>query len=151
MDTYRPSRRLVLGSLIATLVLPVRPADAKQPADNVLEITIQELADLELKALRFNNPDTWQQISYITSVKLKAGTSLLYCATHSAPILDRFAIRVERALNDGLHAFELAVAGPLGKEGDNVVTMFTVDTDSLERMKGRFVDLFAQYPEPMGW
>lgn len=153
-------RDFAVAAAVAVMAAPavVQAAELEEiESIEEAERIAQMFADMEYNGVRHSNPDDWKSLSYVKRVEYDHEYSLLYCVTHDGKFLERFAYRVEAAMDNEpnrLPVFALAKAGGAvipDKEGDDgyhPVLMFFVGTEGLEKNMGYFAEMIATSKGP---
>lgn len=151
-------RRDFIFSSVAVLPVSKVQVDTSNQDDDAAELAECEalaktLADIELNGLKADHPDSWRDVSYIGETHVNERWTAIYCVTSDMRLLDRWSMRVERAIYPGkLMVYALAKAGPIAgmDEGYNIVTLMICDRHSVGLESVAFADLKAKYPLPVG-
>lgn len=123
----------------------------EDPAEHArVEALAQKLADLEFYAIQEAH-DNWPAVSYLADIKLAEEYAAFYIVTRDTKLLDRWSMRVERAMFPGkLRVYALGKAGYIEGRDDGYfnVTLFIVGREGLEQERRAFADLYGNYPDP---
>ncbi len=160
MDRHLSARKLLLkGSVmfrrqaIMLACAAMAPSYEVHDDDDAAEETkmktlAQDLANMEYCAIREAHDD-WRTLSYVHDIKLDDEYGALYIVTRDTRLLDRWSMRVDRAMYPGeLPVYALGKSGHIegNDDGYHNVTLLIVGRDGLELERRAFADLYAKYP-----